>query len=612
MNILSITIEGFGSIRGPFSYTWASPGINIIRGKNGSGKTTLISALPWVIFGETLKGSVAPWRIEKDYKGTKVEIDLKIGSDDVKIIRCREYSGKINGIVGGNRIFLHINGVYQKELRDKKDTQKRINELVGVSFRLFKNSILFGQKLIRLLQEGGSKQKELFDEAFNTEFINQAKKKAGDDLAVLNSTYDKQDNVLQVLKAKKETIEANLKNARTNKINWENNHATQIRTLQGNIKKAEDEITELAHKEAYASKSKLPYLLERKKLFQLKADKGKKASDQVFRLDMAITATEAEAAACKNELKKLITTSSTSKLCSYCNQPLDAEHKKIHDSKVKEERGRLNLKLQSLDAHRNLTRKALNEESLRVNKYIKYIVRLEKIEAEIDTIRDVEQDTSMLKSKKLWLNQLLKSLDDTRSEVKPKFGIAKFKQELEKAELVISIQEAELVKMVKQKRNQEWVINFALSNKGLKAYIFNSLLYKINQELARFKHIIGFSIEFAIDLESGNKNFEARITKGEIPIDYNDLSGGEQQLVDICLAFSINASIPSAKKFNVLILDEAFESLDPENTELITDILVEKAKTKSLHIITHNFNFTAPSTNRITHLKRVQGYTRSV
>src|SRR6478735_4712193 len=106
MKLGKMTIEGFGSIQALF-YVWNRPGINIIQGKNGSGKTTLISALCWVTYGQTLKNSIDPWRKSKDYKGTMVTMDY--GS--FKVVRCKDYKGKIEGQKGGSRTILYIKGI---------------------------------------------------------------------------------------------------------------------------------------------------------------------------------------------------------------------------------------------------------------------------------------------------------------------------------------------------------------------------------------------------------------------------------------------------------------------------------------------------------------------
>jgi DNA repair exonuclease SbcCD ATPase subunit len=593
-------------------YVWDRPGINIIQGKNGSGKTTLISALPWVLYGETLKGSVEPWVLGKNYKGTKVTLYLRNGLEDVTIIRCKDYKGKVSGMLGGNKIFLYIGESLITSLRDKKDVQKAINRMMGVSFTLFKNSILFGQKLTRLLQESGTKQKELFDEAFNTAFINTARKSASIHYESLLATLGKQKHSKELLDLKLANQIALLNNKREEKrrVLKERTEALanidkQLAEIQKFIdnfvvpdKANEDELLSLEKKLANYNNLLLP---------------KKSLDDDYFRKDFEATQLKGEQKALGQDLRSAIV-NKNSGICSYCKQPLDSEHKKIHQDTLKRTREEKEKKLVAIN---NRIVQILDEVS-EIDKKLKKLKPIEedwrKVEARIRTLRAEisKYDPSELKSKKLYKERMLIIRDETASRPLPKFKVKAIIGKVEHCKNLIAMQEAEITRSQKQIDNYVWLINFALSNKGLKAYIFNSLLYSINQELKVFESLLGFRIEFTIDLESGNKNFQASLSQGESKVQYTDLSGGEQQLVDICLALSINSAIPTSNNFNLLILDEVFESLDPSNTELISDILVEKAKTKNIHLVTHNLGFSCPSINKITTLSASSAGTRKV
>ena len=179
LNFKTLYIEGFGSLLGPFTFEVDDYGITIIKGKNGSGKTSILSALSWVCYGITLKekNNVEPWEAVKNdkYKGTKVGITLETENHQIEIIRCEGYTSKVHGSKGGKRVILLIDGEIQKQHNGKKETQDAITKLLGLSFDLFRNSILLGQKMKRIIEETGSKQKQVFDEAFEVGFINKAK-----------------------------------------------------------------------------------------------------------------------------------------------------------------------------------------------------------------------------------------------------------------------------------------------------------------------------------------------------------------------------------------------------------------------------------------------------
>ena len=113
------------------------------------------------------------------------------------------------------------------------------------------------------------------------------------------------------------------------------------------------------------------------------------------------------------------------------------------------------------------------------------------------------------------------------------------------------------------------------------------MLKATNLKLEEYFEFIGFRIEFGIDLDSARKDFYATINNGKEIIDYEELSGGQQQLVDVCIIFAINETINENNGCNILIMDEVFESLDPDNIEVISQIIKRKARNKIIHLITH-------------------------
>ncbi len=150
----------------------------------------------------------------------------------------------------------------------------------------------------------------------------------------------------------------------------------------------------------------------------------------------------------------------------------------------------------------------------------------------------------------------------------------------------------------------EWVIKTPLSNSGLKAFIFNQMLDTINNRLEFYSKYIGFQVAFFIDMKSANKNLETYVFKGENPVPYNDLSGGQQQAVDIAAAFAIHDVVSDSKSCSLLVMDEVFESLDKDNIEIMTDVIQDKAQNKCLYLVTHRAEFNPTNSNIINILNK--------
>lgn len=584
IRIGKIRIEGFGSFLEPFFYRWDSSGINLIKGKNGSGKSTLISALCWVIYGKSLKGGITPWTQDNKYKGTKVIIKLRRDDQEVMIIRCKDYKGQIEGEKGKSKIFLYIDGKYMKKYRDKDHCQNAIDRIMGMTFTVFKNSIVFGQKMTRLLKESGPKQKELFEEAFDQTYISAARDKAIKDRESLEILLDRELIKLEGEIMTLRHILDRIKEAEE----YEKEKLGDIWELEERIKEGKEDYRKL-------KKANKLYLELRGKLDNLKA-----VEDLEFKKDFQLSQLKGEREGITNDLKKLmLKKSNLDRKCTYCEQPLDKTHIEVHNKNVEKRK-------------KELTNKGIDL-NLEINSLQKSV---DKLQREIKTLQTMTREVKIVTiesvtSKKLYVDQLIKSLRDTKAKSKAS-KIESLKAEASNQNSLINSIETSNEELSLKIKNLSWLTDFALSNKGLKNYIFNSLLTDVNLELSRYRGLLGFQVLFRVDLESKSKSFEAIIQKKDKQIGYDDLSGGQQQLVDIALAFSLHEVFSKTSNINILALDEVFESLDPENVELISEIIQVKARNRSVHLVTHLDSFTAPSVRNVVKFQLQRGITTVV
>ena len=74
---------------------------------------------------------------------------------------------------------------------------------------------------------------------------------------------------------------------------------------------------------------------------------------------------------------------------------------------------------------------------------------------------------------------------------------------------------------------------------------------------------------------------------GEI-YDYEELSGGQQQLCNVAMAFAMNESLTASKDINIAFLDEVFESLSMDNVEIVIGLIKKTFEEKVLFLITHH------------------------
>ena len=157
----------------------------------------------------------------------------------------------------------------------------------------------------------------------------------------------------------------------------------------------------------------------------------------------------------------------------------------------------------------------------------------------------------------------------------------------------------EVKKVNRDVKTYIWLIQDPLSNSGLKAFIFNQMLGDINERLEYYTKFISFQVAFVIDMKSAHKNLETFVFKSGEPIPYEDLSGGQQQAVDIVTAFATHDIVSDNKECSLLVMDEVFESLDKDNIEIMTELIQDKSQDKCLYVVTHRAEFNPTNANSI-------------
>ncbi len=195
----ALRIEGFSSIVLDTQIELSGAGITMVKGENGVGKTTMFSALSWCLYAVNLKGvnadKVQSWthiRTES-YRGTRVAVKVKDGAGKVYMIaRHLNFTGVTfeHKQKSGVSIFEHVDSGWQlipEHPQHIKDCNDWIEDLMGMNSQLFLNSVLFGQRMKRLVESSGDEKRALFEGIFNLDFIARVKKNADAKAQELNA-----------------------------------------------------------------------------------------------------------------------------------------------------------------------------------------------------------------------------------------------------------------------------------------------------------------------------------------------------------------------------------------------------------------------------------------
>jgi DNA repair exonuclease SbcCD ATPase subunit len=232
---------------------------------------------------------------------------------------------------------------------------------------------------------------------------------------------------------------------------------------------------------------------------------------------------------------------------------------------------------------------------------------VEKLRISIDDFRSKTGDLLVYKEK---IKQLQKRLEDLKNE-QPDFDIETTRLEI--LELKGKVREPRklLRGLLRELEVLDWLIKDPLSNTGIKAFIFEGLVTRINDKLQEYAKFIKFLPQFVIDMESTKKDIQQVIYKDEVLIPFPDLSGGQGQMINVANIFAAHDIVQDSKPTNILWMDEIFESLDEDDIELINELILSKSSNKSVFLVTHRKEF-IPINAKVIRLKLVNSFTEIV
>lgn len=546
INFGNLSIRGFCSIDS-FDINLTTNKPVIIRGRTGAGKSSFLSALFWVLYGAHTKEGVSSVNTWEDvrkpgYLGTMVSVYWENKGRVYQVIRCSNYKGEVRGSMGKNRLIYILDN---EEVSDKRkgDIQSLIIEGLGMSKQLFLNSIMFGQGLRRLVQEKASDKKDLFEEIFNLGYIPKARDIAIKELNVVLSRYQALETEYKHKKRLLEEYEYNQKTYKNSVSNFKADNEKELKKLKSQLKGYEKRLGEI--------KSTRPKLsLEREEATCMRYEKELSSLKTTYRLYGPL-------------VHELTTVGGLTKFVNSILGLIDTNPKRAKTELVR-------LK-QSLDFLNDYNEKT----SILKSKLSK---RSEVIYGLKSTLSELSSVTRLIESCKGGINRVNKlrppkelSYSDKIRECKKDMG-----------ELTLSLD-----KWKPLIENYNWLISQPLSNKGIKNYIFESSLTKLNQLMREYSEVLGFSVEFSIDLNSAKKDFYTLIEKDGHIVDYSELSGGQKQLVHLSMAFATHMMTTESMGINILFLDEVFENLDSECVDLVVSLIRKMAVGKSVYVITH-------------------------
>lgn len=638
-----IIIEGFGACCKPVEFPLDRVGINLVKGINGQGKSTVFDALIWAEYGHSSRDTLASWEEvrTKSYRGTRVMLDRSDSTHDYRIVRHSDFVGDTCGLIGGNRLM-----IFKKEKGEddftkfdlvgtslhKKDMQELINTQLGAEYKAFVKSIIMPQKSGGLMEMDNKSKREMFDKLFDLGFIEDAKAEGKKRIEALKEAIYKRDSQMQLAKATIENVDALKEQQERSKAAFAANKEGRRNTLLAaqhaanvslkRVLEAEQSAKQLvltqkgkylekgietevdawieATRESLQNSSKLveykATIAERETLRASNAEKEAEKTRTLAAFKRESNELESQIAKLTKDLKEVATN------CPYCMQDLDISEvakvktsitDKLHTTKklLLDNIDKCNRYLEGVEPPKDLTFlqekiDKLKAEVLGERDLYNEVVALRKEEVQLQN--QLEKSSVLIPSSKKAVEDLSNQLIDLEAESLPLYDLTEKEGEKRRAEGQLSTYTKEQEHDNKKLEQLEWWMKKGLSSSGMRAYVFNAMLNKLNTYVRKYADRLGLGVVFSVDLTKKTTPFVTTVYKGKLEKPYNDFSGGQKQRIGLCLWFAMHDLISEKVGSNIFVMDEGFEGLDNEGTEAAFDLLRVKAENKSVYVITHS------------------------
>ena len=511
----------------------------LIIGENGAGKSTILDALCFGLFGKPFRNINKSQLLNSiNNSGALVEVEFKIGSKNIKVVRG----------IKPNTFEIYINGKMYNQDANARDYQKYLEQqILKLNYRSFTQVVILGSStFIPFMQLKARQRREVVEDILDIQIfslmnmlLKQELKSISDDQRENDYNYDLTEEKVNL---KQQYIE-NIKDNRDKLIQEKND------LLQGN----EEEV----HKKN-ASITMLNGSNE--ELLSEIQDQSKVNKNQEKLKTIRTTLTEK-----KNSNSKMVKFFQENDDCPTCEQPLNNADEMI---KVKQ-------------AEVNKFTNALDELKEAINKTES---RQKEISSIVDKIRENEVTVAKENSSIVQLEKFNSTLLSEIAQLESGDVGKEDLKELKKLRSHLKVLNTQKSKLREDQTYAEAARNM-LMDTGIKTKIIKQYLPIMNKLINTYLTAMEFYVNFTLD-ENFNETIKSRYRD---EFTYASFSEGEKMRIDLALLFTWRAvaKMKNSTNTNLLILDEIFDSsLDGTGTDEFLKIL-NTLEGENVFVISH-------------------------
>ena len=553
---------------------------------NGSGKSSWTSAICWALTGETINGITQNIKnINIDENLCYVTLEFTVNKDSYKITRYKEPKPDL-------KIIINDEDKSGKGIRESEAILAQY--LPDLTTNLIASIIILGQGLpCKFSNNTPSGRKDVLEKLSKSDFmINDLKNRLNNRMQDLNNQKRKFEDAILSAESKKSVFESQIQSLQSKLEELEKPQnfdkdiediKLKIQTLEKDVKSSKDALNEAISNVTSLNNKLTTVLTERanklnlinKEYTSLKTD----YVDKKYKL-------EADIKSLNSEIIKL---KSLKDVCPTCGQKIpgvvkpDTTEKENNLKQLQESLSTLNSDFSKVETKHTFDETELTK---------LYKDELADLNSQIDAQNKINQDQSyIVKVKDGQLNQLrsdllkietkkqnyLKDIDDTKKAIESAHNNIKLLEN----EILYNKNEKDIISNHLNVLNQ---MN-TLIKRDFRGFLLSNIISFINKKAKEYsKDIFGTEeLDFVldgnnIDITYCNKNFES-------------LSGGEKQKVDLIIQFAIRNMMTQYLDFssNILVLDEITDNLDTIGCNNVLNLISKKLDDiESIFIISHH------------------------
>ena len=204
-----------------------------IGGANGVGKTTIINAICFALYNNpfdniSLKRLINNTNAEKD---TLMEVRLTFSKGDKRyeVYRCRGTSTNIEISCDGVDITLD----------SVSENDKMIVEIVGISYELFTNIVVFAGGSEPFLQKSVGDQRKLIEELFNITILSEKAKKLKEKIKITEGDINIQEAIIREQQNAITRYNKQVSDAEARILKWEEDKEASITKIKSQLESIE-------------------------------------------------------------------------------------------------------------------------------------------------------------------------------------------------------------------------------------------------------------------------------------------------------------------------------------------------------------------------------------